>query len=88
MAKLPVVDLPTLMRAAQARADAHDMDEVTQYCRHCGASLCDIIERNFICTSADNIVGISHIVRGRRLDALVGLSLQTPGSHKFTEFPT
>lgn len=39
----------------------HDMDEMTKFCRRCGASARQIEDRDLPCTNAPNVVAISHI---------------------------
>ena len=54
---------------------SHLFDWATNYCRHCGMAVERAIdERKLFCDATDNVVAISHIVRGKRLAALLGLS--------------
>ena len=46
----------------------HDIDPFIYYCRKCGAAKEDIARNGFLCVEDDsNVLGISHIVRRKRL---------------------
>lgn len=49
----------------------HDIDPQTYFCRNCGQSAVLIRSKGISCTSADNVVAISHIVRFRTLNTIV-----------------
>lgn len=49
----------------------HTWDEVTSFCRRCGCSRIQWVEAGNGCTSADNVVGVSHVLAHRRMSALV-----------------
>jgi len=48
------------------------MDPATDYCRKCGVAAAEVVQKHTPCNHGSTLVGISHIVRGRRLDALAG----------------
>ena len=48
----------------------HDIDTRTFFCRTCGQSAVLIRSKGISCTTADNVVAISHIVRFRTLNTL------------------
>lgn len=45
----------------------HTIDPYMDYCMKCGASGAAILSRKLACTSADNVTGISHKARARRV---------------------
>jgi hypothetical protein len=49
----------------------HDIEPRTEYCKRCGQAVREIYARDLPCVDGDNVVGISHLVRGARLDFLV-----------------
>lgn len=53
---------------------AHVFDMRTCYCRRCGLGLADAVDQGEPgCDGGGNVVAISHIARGQRLSALLGL---------------
>lgn len=57
----------------QRRARAHDFDPIMSYCRRCGMAMDTVVDAGeFECAASGNVVAISHVVRGRRLGALIG----------------
>jgi hypothetical protein len=52
---------------------SHQFDALTQYCVTCGAAKLDAEARSWECVDpeASKVSAISHIVRGRRLRAIV-----------------
>ena len=57
----------------------HDMDEVTDWCRKCGASLKDIVDQQFLCTAAPNVTGVSHIIARRFFEQKLRPALESSG---------
>jgi hypothetical protein len=58
---------------------AHDFDKRTDYCMKCGCALGDFVDdlRPF-CDEVGNVSGVSHIIAGRRMDAMVSAYLEGP----------
>ncbi|TGP33511.1 hypothetical protein EN828_10545 [Mesorhizobium sp. M2D.F.Ca.ET.185.01.1.1] len=51
----------------------HDFDRKMYYCRRCGMALQDAVGcQSFECVASENVIAISHIVRGRILARLIG----------------
>lgn len=51
----------------------HDFDRKMSYCRRCGMALQDAVGYRIVeCSATENVVAISHIVRGRILARLIG----------------
>lgn len=53
----------------------HDMDHPTEFCRKCGAGAFQILDKNYICTAAPNVIGVSHIIARRKFENVVPLPL-------------
>lgn len=55
-------------------APRHHVWDLLGFCERCGASLVSIKrgERSEHCTTADNVIGISHIIAERRFNRFVG----------------
>jgi hypothetical protein len=52
-------------------AEPHDFDLATSWCKRCGIAREDAVDSNRDCiTSAANVTGISHLVRGRELQSV------------------
>lgn len=49
----------------------HVIDCNTYFCTRCGQAASDIIDKGLMCSETDNVVGITHLVRGKRLLAFV-----------------
>lgn len=69
---------PTIYRAIAMDAQ-HSMDILTDYCRKCGASAKDIVERNSFCIDAENVTGVSHLIARRQFKELMNDSLDKLG---------
>jgi hypothetical protein len=50
---------------------SHDFDDITEFCLDCGISADAAIRGAVRCHGGPNVVAISHIVRGNRLDSTV-----------------
>lgn len=54
---------------------AHDFDYVMDYCVRCGVARQEAVEsQGFKCAATENVVAISHIIRGRRLGIAIGVT--------------
>lgn len=48
----------------------HEFEPTTEYCIHCGASRQNIIWHELKCDTVGNVIGVSHIIGLRKLNAL------------------
>jgi len=54
---------------------AHDWCDTMFYCRKCGMAQASFFNDKRPCTTADNVVGISHWVRRRSFGLKLGMNL-------------
>lgn len=67
-------------------AVTHDFDPATSFCRRCGCARVQAVESGAGCVEGENVVGVSHVIAGRRMaqefrlnDLLRRLALRIPG---------
>ncbi len=52
-------------------AEPHDFDPFTMWCKRCGIAASEAVDSNRDCVaSGANVTGISHLVRGHRLQSI------------------
>lgn len=78
MHEAPIAKFDPRLDAFIDARPVHDIGVMTFFCRKCGASEGDIILRGFFCFTADNLVGVSHVIAQRKLSKTEPLAAPFP----------